>query len=494
MEMYGESLHKAANDEVVFAYVNSNESLKTALQRDDEPTIIIIGAPLNEIAHKVKTDKKKGRDETVRLVIEELNNIVSESAGQKPNCLHLIMPPFLRQDPNWIEKRMGLALFYTKDQVGKKGIWNIAVGSNVDIAATELETDKVHLNASGKEKLYGVIESDVAKIKQALTEDDEMTGSNSQLWASQISNTSEPPTPSTLKKRTRDNSGGDESEEESGKRPRSDTILDKMDILIKELRADRAGNKEKFTKIETRVEDLVGIMSEVRERMEDIETKVEGEDLLTAEMREDIDGLENENLKAIVIVRKLPAASPVPKDRKILKTYILETAKAIVEDVMGIDAVAEIKFASTLYATVDPTKKDNREGLIPPFKIGFKTKDMGIRFREKAVKRAKEEGSNLATTYFTHCQSSATRIRVQLMWAVADAIKTKTKEVWVNQVSCKPTLQVKEGGRIVKSLGYIKTMQEYGDKVPKKTIDEVTKTASKFFSGNLEKTFIILKD
>jgi len=134
METYGESLHKATNDPVVFAYITSNESLKAALQgRTDDPKIIIIGAPLNEIVLKVKSDKKKGRDETVRLVSEELNNIVSESAAQKPNCLHLIMPPFLRQDPNWIEKRMGLALFYIKDFVGKKGIWNVAVGSNVEI-------------------------------------------------------------------------------------------------------------------------------------------------------------------------------------------------------------------------------------------------------------------------------------------------------------------------------------------------------------------------
>lgn len=80
------------------------------------------------------------------------------------------------------------------------------------------------------------------------------------------------------------------------------------------------------------------------------------------------------------------------------------------------------------------------------------------------------------------------------MWAVADAIKSNTKEVWVNQVSCKPTLQVKEGGRVVKSLGYLKTMVEYGDKIPQKKLDEIKKTASKFFSGNLEKTFIVLKD
>lgn len=497
MEVYGETLHKAVNDLVVFDHVNSNESLKLSLLgREDDPSIIIIGSPLNEIALKVKSDKKKGRDETVRIVLEEQTNIVSESATNRPNCIHLIMPPFLRQDPNWIEKRMGLALFYIKDYVCKKAICNLGVGSNVEIATTDLGSDKVHLNDTGKEKLYGIIEADITKIKQLLAEDAEH-GSQpqaSQSWASQMSNISEPATPSTLRKRTRMISDEEESEEEAGKRPRSESVLDKLDVLIKELRADRSGNKERFTKIETKVDDLAGVIGEVRERMEEMEEKAEGEDLLTAEMREDIDGLENENLKAIVIVRKLPAATAVPKDKKILKTYILETAKAIVEDILGEHAVSEIKFASTLYATVDPKKKDNKEGLIPPFKIGFKTKDMGIKFREKAVKRAKEEGSHLATTYFTHCQSSATRIRVQLMWAVADAIKTKTKEVWVNQVSCKPMLQVKEGGKIVKTMGYIKTMQEYGNKIPKKTIDEVSKTARKFFAGNMEKTFIVLKD
>ncbi len=284
------------------------------------------------------------------------------------------------------------------------------------------------------------------------------------------------------------------SGDDTAKRGRSDSVMSKLDVLIKEIRGDRSDNKAKFTRVETKVDDIVEVMKEVRDRVEELETKDEDEDLLTAEMREDIDGLENENLKSIVIVRKLPAANTVPKDKKVLKTYILGTAKALVADVLGDEAASEIKFAATLYATVDPTKKDNRKGLIPPFKIGFKTKDLGVKFRETAVKLAKEEGHHLATTYFTHCQSSATRIRVQLMWAVADAIKTKTREVWVNQVSCKPTLQIKEGGKIVKSLGYIKAMADYGNKIPKKNLDDLTKTAKKFFAGKLEKTFIVLKD
>ncbi len=367
------------------------------------------------------------------------------------------------------------------------------------------KNDKIHLKDTGKEKLYGIVESDIAKIKETLAAEDEQSGSQagsqsdfqsgSQSWASQISNTSQAPTPATLKKRVRETFDDDMSEDsETGKRPRKDSVIDRLDLLITEMRTDRTENKSRFTRCETKVEDIAKVMVEVRERVEELEERAEGEDLLTAEMREDIDGLENENLKSIVIIRKLPAAKPVPKDRKQLKTYIMETAKAIVADVLDEAAVEEIKFSSTLYATVDPKKKDNKEGLIPPFKIGFKTKDLGVKFREVAVKMAKEEGSHLATTYFTRCQSSATRLRAQLMWAVADAIKTKTKEVWVNQVSCKPMLQIKEGGKIVRSLGFIKAMQEYGEKIPKKTLEDATKIAKKFFAGTLEKTFIVIKD
>jgi hypothetical protein len=158
-----------------------------------------------------------------------------------------------------------------------------------------------------------------------------------------------------------------------------------------------------------------------------------------------------------------------------------------------VQAIEDIKFVASLYATIDPTKKDNAAGLVPPFKIGFKTRETGIRFRDRGVANAKEEGNKLATTYFTHCQGSATRIRVSLLWAVATAIKNKNKEVWVNQGSSKPTLQIKQGGK-VRSYTFAKAMQEFGKKIPQKSIDDATKIAKKFFSGQLEKTFIVLSD
>jgi len=124
------------------------------------------------------------------------------------------MPPFLRQDPNWMEEKLSLVMFYIKLSVSKQSPQNTAVGSSIEIRSEDLGTDKVHLNDSGKEKLHGVIQSDILKVKESCSgEDDDMMETNSQLWSSQLSNSTEPPTPATLKKRQRTDNE-DEGEEE----------------------------------------------------------------------------------------------------------------------------------------------------------------------------------------------------------------------------------------------------------------------------------------
>jgi hypothetical protein len=89
IEVYKVALEKSVNDTIKFEFVTSNESLKLALQdREDNPSIVIFGSPLNEVALKVKSDKKKGRDETLRVVLEEQSEIISASAKQNTTSIH----------------------------------------------------------------------------------------------------------------------------------------------------------------------------------------------------------------------------------------------------------------------------------------------------------------------------------------------------------------------------------------------------------------------
>ncbi len=147
-----------------------------------------------------------------------------------------------------------------------------------------------------------------------------------------------------------------------------------------------------------------------------------------------------------------------------------------------------------MYSFVDPSKKDNQSGLIPPFKIGFGSKEMAIKFRDEAVKLAKVDGSEYKNTYFSFFQTTGTRIRMVIMWSIADNLKNDSRQVWVTQNSSKPVLQIKEGGKIVKTLSYVKAVTEYRDKIAQKALDEAKKLAKKSFEGNLEKTFIVIKD
>jgi len=526
--------------------ITSNESLKTTLEKLEQkqvPKILVFGAPLNEIVHKLKTCQKKGRDETIKTVIDEQNKIINASANTEGRlgAIHLMVQPFMRQDPPWMEERVRWASFCVGDFIAARSPWNVGTGNPVGITPEDLGPDKVHLNASGMEKLYKILEKDLIKCKENLGE-----GDASQDWASQVADELlESRTPGTMKKRMREEKSPELTEEDEAegltirkaKKNKSEDKMDKMFELLKEMKEDNKVARTEVSDLKDRVIVNDKKVDELRLEFDGMKEEVVRDGELTAAMLEDIDGLENENLRNTVIVRKLKAEKSVPKDKKALRTYVQDLARVLVCKVIANkEAGIGVKYASTLYSFIDPTKRDNKEGLVPPFKICFNSKDDAVYFRMRAVKLAKEgkptrtfsepdpdvaagtqdmdqdldldEGASQGTqssqrssqttpnicegAYFSFYQTAATRFRATLMWAVADALKTKTKQVWVSQGN-KPTLQIKEGGK-VKSMTFVQTMTEYKEKIGTKTLDEVKKAASKLYAGNLEKTFVVIKD
>jgi hypothetical protein len=491
METFGEVFTAQINEEVKFFMTTSNESLRLQLtNRTDQPKIVVIGAPVNEIVLKYNENKKRGRAETIREVLEEQNKIVTAAALANTQTVFLLVPPFTRKDPPWIKERNALGVFYVRDFVGDNGPWNLVVANSIKIVDEDISEDGVHLNHTGKEKLYRSLVGDILVCKENLGE-----GRPSSDWASQLE-TSAIPTPATIRKRQRSTDvevDDDENDACEAKKGRFETVLDKIDMLVKEIKQERGATKEEIQTINNKVTENVQEVVLVKQSIAGLEKKAEKDDLLFAEVREDLDSLENENLKNTIIVRKLKKEG-VPKEKKALKAFVQAEARELVKKLLNDTAVKDVKYAATLYNFIDPTKKDNKEGYIPPFKIGFSSKDTAVKFRDAALKKAKEDGSEYKDTYFTFYQSFGTKVRSILMWGLCDAIKTDEKEVWVNQQASKPTLQIKENGRIVKSLTFVKAMTEYKDKVPQKAIEEATKVAKKHFFGKLEKTFIVLKD
>jgi len=536
LDTYGEALSAAVKEKINFLMNTSNESLRVELAKkgNPEPKIIIVAAPLNEIVHKAKQAPKKGRADIIKAVVEEQNRIVNTSATKdgRLGTIHLLVPPFLRVEPTWMEQKWKMCLFYMREAITSEGPWNVGIGNQTEITKDDLIGDGVHLKTSGLEKLYKVLEADIKKCKENLGEGD--AGELSQDWASQIATPAkETRTPGTMRKRGAeaiDSSDEDEEEvvnpEKKKKKNTAEDKIDKLIALVSEMKEESKMSREEVADLKTLAGNTDKKVDDLKTEVEELKEVVERDTDLTAEMREDIDGLENENLRNTVIVRKLKAQETVPKDKRLLRTYIQDLARHLVSSVFGSkDAARGVKYAAALYAFVDPTKKDNKEGLVPPFKICFNVKDQAVDFRDKAVKMAKsgqpkrsfgtdQDGQNdqmeqdpweeqatstqtnkdnvCSGAYFSFYQTAATRFRTTLMWSIADALKTKARQVWVSQTN-KPTLQIKEGGK-VKSLTFVQAMSEYREKISKKTLEEVKKAAVKIYAGNLEKTFIVIKD
>jgi len=523
---YKKRIEEETKESLVFRQYTSNESLKLVLSdklgKEDRPKVFIIGAGLNELAAKAKS-KKKGRDDLVRTVANEQNTVVLKQAEKDNRSLFGMTPPFLRMDPAWMAEKYSLLFFYMRDFSLKFNSGNMYVGSPIVIEETDLKDDKVHLNEAGLAKLVVAIISDA---KTALKDVEILrngTGSDEDLEmeSSQLSNWAK--TPETTRKRTRE----DENEIDtapSGKRTRerdnetvtpvetastssesvpsipasessSNTeLIATLHQFMQQMREDRRVDSDTIRKVELSQNTIVEKQKETDEKVEKLTDIVMTDNEIFASMKEDVDASENETMRNTVVVKKLVIKEKLPTDKKDIPKFIQTQGRALVKQLMGEESEKEVKFVSTLFMKDRSSPAPDEPTYLPPFKLVFKTKEAGMRFREEAVKVSKEGKEGFEKTYFTHQQNAATRIRTSLMWGVVAGLKKKGKEAWVNQNLNKPNIQIKENGKIVKTLTFIQAMKEHSKLLSAKVLSDVTKSASWNFSGQMERYFLVLKD
>ncbi len=100
-DKHGERLAAEVNEEVAFKVCSTNDSLKLSMEKiEASPKIVLIGTPLNEIATKIKDGKKKGKDETIKLVIEAQNKLVNQYAEFHTETIFVLVPPLPQEGAN----------------------------------------------------------------------------------------------------------------------------------------------------------------------------------------------------------------------------------------------------------------------------------------------------------------------------------------------------------------------------------------------------------
>ncbi len=506
-ELYNKHKVKLEKDigvTVNFKQYTTNDSLKLILagsgDGDEVPRVFVIGAGLNELATRVKQSTKKKPDDVVKAIANDQNTVILRQAEKFTRSIFVLMPPFVRKEPDWMPEKIGVLLKYMNEFCITFTAGNMFVGSTPGITEEgDLSDDGVHLTLAGLDKLANRISADSkialkdASILRGETEADE----DVEMQSSQLSDWSK--TPATSRKRGRRNESETEpevAEKRSKETTPSDTssLVDTLKQFMKEMREDRNSDKDVLKKVTITQTTIVEKQKATDKKVDKLTDLVSTDNTIFASMKEDVDAAENESLRCNVVVKKLIAEGTIPTDKKDLSKFIQAQGRALVDLVLGEGSEKEVKFVSALFVRENREKNNDEPNYIPPFRLVFKSKDLGIQFREKAVQMAKNGHKDFEKTYFAHQQNASTRIRTSLMWGVVAALKKKGKDAWVNQNLNKPNIQIKEGGKIVKTLTFIQAMKEYSKKISAKTLSDISKSAKWNFGGQLERYFIVLKD
>ena len=408
---HNDQIEEEVSEKILFRQATTNESLKLALAEESEdgekPKLIIVGANLNEIVTRIAKNPKKGRDEVVKTVVMEQNCAINKWAWDNPSSMVLLVPPFLRLDPVWREERLKWVRFCMRDDINVYSPGTVQLSNGPDIIASDLKEDKVHLLESGLKKLAEVMTSDIKvglrDVEKIRTEDFDMETET--LESSQFADQPSKTPLKTAKKRAR-NANADGTSPDYGKKSREDKgdraeeMMDKIDQLVREMREERVTTIEKLVVFEKTQEEVKAKQKSTDTKVRKLTRMVENDSTLMASMKEDIDAGENESMKDTVVVKRMKTDLEIPKEKKALAKFVQVEGRKLVGEIMGSDD--DVRYVATLYnnnnTNPNPRRppKENEEGpTIPPFKLVFKSKDKGIQFREKAVAKAKEEGSEM---------------------------------------------------------------------------------------------------
>jgi hypothetical protein len=499
---HGEDIGKNTGAEVNFEYATSNMSTKMTLDGVDSNTdVVFIASPTNEISMKSKNNTNS-REGIIETVLTELYETINIFAQKNERLMVVVCFPWIRQDPPWLEGKLNFYKDCLRKVHNQSCQQNIHLGSEIEITAEHLKPDKVHLNKDGLKFLNDHLIKDV-KIaeKELTTRHEEETDDTMESLDTQTEFITPPskPTRSLRKtparnKRQIEESGGEEVKTKKKKTGDSkiDTVLDKLDLFMRELREDRKSNDQKFEKIEASIKETKLDQEDIKKEIKKIK---EDDSCFAASVREDIDAMDNLNARDTVVIKRMATERDVPTDKKELTAFIMAVGKDVLTKVMGSDK--GMKFIAPLFTRNE--RRVIRDGEVPrkelpPFKIVFKLLSDAVEFKEKAIAASKDPTHKLYKSYISSQQNVGTRIRLQLMWGVVDHFKKEKKEAWVSQSSPKPCLMVKQAGNMVKTYSFIETMMTYGDKIEEKVLNEATKLAHRFYYGQVEKVFIVLKD
>jgi hypothetical protein len=249
---------------------------------------------------------------------------------------------------------------------------------------------------------------------------------------------------------------------------------------------DDSGDAAHIARLESRLDRLERTL-----RMQ-MDTNV-ANDLMFARVREEVDAGTNKAKEDRVVINGLTSTTPLPDEQKprieALKSIVNEIFKTIIPDFGGKIVYLSQGKSLTSFLPMVEVKLDKTEKAI----------EMRKAFADK--KKKNQLGPAQATLFMSNSVNLATRIRVDIMKAVARKLTNRDEIAYVAGFTSRPTMHIRRAGagagdtsKPLKSFSFIDTVSRFGNMLERKDLETAYGRAGRSFNGQLRQNFVVLNE
>jgi len=217
-----------------------------------------------------------------------------------------------------------------------------------------------------------------------------------------------------------------------------------------------------------------------------------GNDLMFARSREETDAISNKAKENRLVINGLKSATPMPSDSRqcieLLKTISAKVFEALVPNFQG----------KIVYLTHGKSQGQT----VPMVEIKMENPEQAMIIRRAYAEKKKNKSlsNDLDSLFIANCVSLATRVRVDVMKAIARRLTNQNDLAYVAGFTSKPMMHIRKAGppspatKPLKSFSYIDSVTRFGHLVDIDALETAYGRAGTSFNGQLRQNFVILNE
>ena len=361
----------------------------------------------------------------------------------------------------WFSDKLPELNEWLTKEVQRVSMPNLVVGPVFDVSAEMLEADGVHLLPAVGAAYLGQVRQFVAA---ALTSPEDVTLVDE--LQNLVSSDSDDDVLSVM---------GDEE--------------DKLGAILKIVKS----NSKKLSSVKPLKDALTKLAVSSSELEAQVRLRRQRDNLVFARIKEEADSDQNRSKENRVAISGLARASDGLTTHQAKKEYY---SKVVMDLVAKACPSLEPK-----PAIVDIIVSLRRDQANPSIEAIFDSPSGALAFRKAASTLAKDLDPAFASLFFSNTVTQATRVRIEIMKAIAKKLTTTTENAFVQGFISRPVLRylVREGAPSFcagtgRSYSFVDCVTRYGDLVQAKDLTTAYKRAGATFRGAMEQYFVLLSE